>query len=348
MGNQSKRESKRGRDYSLDFLRGSAVFFMVITHVGGLFYFDKGTILDGLIWWGATVCFTIFLFVSAAVTGLLAKKDRLDSKKLLSRALYFLVMYFVVGIFIVFIEKWGDNSIGDLLDVLLFVEIPEFVEFLLAFVIFSLFVAAVPSFIKKIARSPLLSLIISLVIYVGAVLLHPVEVENAFLRLIKSLTVGHEGMHTFGVLAYLPVWTGGLVWGYYSVSMVHKKKERALSFALAGLSVLQVILIFSGFGEWNRWPPSIVFILYGLIFCVFVLRFYKSIARLGLVNRFLVHLGNYAFPYYYYHLVVIFVMGLILRWPSLNILLTLILVVIAFFVAWLGVIAENRLSKGDS
>jgi peptidoglycan/LPS O-acetylase OafA/YrhL len=344
MGNQSKKR----RDYSLDFLRGSAVLFMVITHVGGLFYFDKGTILDGMIWWGATVCFTIFLFVSAAVTGLLARKDKLSSNKLLSRAIYFLLMYFIVGIFIVIIEGWGDVSINNVLEVLLFVEIPEFVEFLLAFVIFSLLVVAVPTFVKKIAGSPLLSLTISLVIYAGAAFLHPIQVENGFLRLIKSLTVGYEGMHTFGVLVYLPVWTAGLVWGYYSVEADPVKKKSILSYVLAVLSVLQIILIFSGLGEWNRWPPSVVFILYGLIFSVFVLRFYESIARLNIVNRFLIHLGKYAFPYYYYHLVVIFILGLVFKWPILNISLTVILIIFAFFVAWLGVVVENRLSKGNN
>ena len=116
------------RDYSLDFLRGLAVIFMVITHVFALFYKGPNPIMDWFIWWGATVCFTTFLFIFSVLYGLKLSKGGLDVKKELKRFGVILAGYYLIGFWVSLF--WGEQTP---LEVLLFIKQPEFVEFIIAF-----------------------------------------------------------------------------------------------------------------------------------------------------------------------------------------------------------------------
>ncbi|MCA9390506.1 DUF1624 domain-containing protein [candidate division WWE3 bacterium] len=85
------------RDLSIDILRGFAVLFMIVTHSIVLFYSGTARLLDFWVWWGATICYSSFLFAFSAVYGMKLSNGNIDPLKHLKRATILFIGYYLLA-----------------------------------------------------------------------------------------------------------------------------------------------------------------------------------------------------------------------------------------------------------
>ncbi|HLD96614.1 MAG TPA: heparan-alpha-glucosaminide N-acetyltransferase domain-containing protein [Patescibacteria group bacterium] len=90
---EDKSETKPIRDLSIDFLKGTAVLFMIVTHVNAFFYDGRLPWLNFWTWWGATICFISFVFAYGLGYGTRLARGPLDRKSTLKRLFTLLTGY---------------------------------------------------------------------------------------------------------------------------------------------------------------------------------------------------------------------------------------------------------------
>jgi peptidoglycan/LPS O-acetylase OafA/YrhL len=347
---QERKDKRQKRDGSLDFLRGSAVFLMVITHINGVFLADTSHWLDGLTWWGATICFTVFLFVSGAVSGILLFNDKLRKRSLFRRSLQLLMVYLILGLLIVIINaQFLSDGLGttgdDIVDFLLFLRIPLFIEFILSFSVYSLLTAIFSKQLKRLVKRPLLFLTGAIIIFGLSKSFFEIQVDNIFLSRIKSLLVGHNSEHVFGVFSYLPVWTIGLLWGYWKNKFKRKKRNVILGVTFIVTILMWAILYISEWSVWNRWPPTLFLFLYGFIYIIGTFLIYPLICKLRFLDKAFQYFGRYALQFYYYHVAIIIFVGSLLEFEKVAPRAVLVLIFLVFILCIVLNKAETRVKK---
>lgn len=327
----------RTRDRSLDFLRGLAVFLMILTHVNAVFYNKTGTLLDGVTWLGATVCFTMFLFVSGVIMGMSldggdaqknqkAQKSEVGQKiqqnvpgtrhmpsnlsNKLGRTVNFIILYYVLALFVTWITDGLRISHDEIIAILSFQTMPEFTEFLTPFALYAVLFFIIRRWAGRWVIQGWVLLGISLVAYVFARVVSPIEESGAVLTAFKNLFTGNGQLHRFGVLAYAPVFNLALYWGFLRKTYGERTRKWELLGGIAGVTTI-VLLVISGISTWHRWPPSPVFLLYGISLSLLVLWAYPYIVKLKMVREFLEKIGEKALHFYVFHIVMIEILWLL-------------------------------------
>ena len=148
--------------------------------------------------------------------------------------------------------------------------------------------------LNKLLKWPIVLILISFIIYVVAGRLYTLDGGGNFLTVVKTLMVGNGHTHSYGVLSYFPVFVFGFVSGG-----IQKNSERSADKLLIPLlfilcSIVFVFLRISGFSLWYRFPPSVLFLLYGIIYSFAVLLLYNYIKKASILNRYFVFLGKRA------------------------------------------------------
>lgn len=310
--NKNHKSTKTKRDPSLDLVRGVAVSLMILTHVSGLFYGGSTGIIDFFTWWGATVCFTMFLFVSASTVGIKIQLGKVDKKRILKRFFSLMLIYYTTA-YVLSIIRFGDNgSLSTLINVLLFREIPEFTEFMLAFIMFSLIILLLPKQIMKLFIDLRVILPISLLLYVLAQLWYTTTIGNSDHSILRALLVGDDNLHTFGILSYMPVYGLGLWWGGELMKgEIYPYKKAIIAFGLTfGTFLLLNIFALS---EWVRWPPSPLFLLYGIGFSWSLILLTRLFKKLDLLFTTVTYLGMNALLYYMIHIILLYIMAFFIK-----------------------------------
>ena len=307
------------RDTSLDFLRGNAIFFMILTHVIVLHYQGDNPTIQFFSWWGGTVCFTIFLFVFSAVIGLKLAAGKFNVWRELLRSLILLIGYYVVAIWVYFFNEGHVDSatISRIPDILTLRLQPEYVEFIIAFMLFVwLAVALKPAWIWLVQRSiPWLLVVVA--VYVWSTVLYQYDWGGGYAEIIKAQLVGDPARHTFPVLAYFPIFALGMWWGYF----IKSTKATALIWGgvgfittfgtLVALLTLRILPI-------ERWPPTLSFMLIGLSYAFFIITLYPILRFIPLVPRFIRFVGRHPFEYFLYHLILLLPFRPMLNLRTLN------------------------------
>ncbi|MCA9397283.1 DUF1624 domain-containing protein [candidate division WWE3 bacterium] len=313
------------RDYSLDFLRGLAVIFMIITHVIAIFYTGNNNIIDWFEWWGATICFTTFLFVFSVLYGLKLSKDTIDTTKQVKRFVTILISYYAIALWVSLFYK--DYSITN---ILLFVEQPEFTEFIITFGWYILIISLFQKQLKPLLNRPLTLFIIGILLYSSSLFLYNSETSNLFTSLIKSQLVGYNNWHTFGVLTYSPVFFMGLWWGntiLHDSSSHSHKISKMIATITAGLLLLTYFFQLS---TWHRWPPSALFLLYGIAFCWIIVTVWPYVKTWYLITSPILSVGQKALTYYFGHLIILMPLILVIPTESVPAIETAMLVIAIF------------------
>lgn len=304
-------QQTKSRDYSIDILRGSAIIFMIITHVNALFLQGKPQPLDTLTFWGATVCFTIFLFCFGYVYGNKISQNKFHPMLALIKALQILLAYYVSAYAAqIFLNK--GITIDQTLKILTFQILPEYTEFILAFVIYLLLMSVTWRVLKKLLDHTLLFVILGFTVYFLANTLYKIDLGNNYFTDIKSLLVGNLDWHRFGILSYFPIFVLGLVWGKISISQVFTTKKRlyiVLSALTFSITLFYLFDRLPSIGEpittWLRWPPSLKFFTYGTIYISLVLALSPIINKLSLVNKIFYFLSKHSLAYFVLNVFVI-------------------------------------------
>jgi hypothetical protein len=329
---------------------------MVVTHVGALFYPGANRFLDAGIWWGATVCFTVFLFCSAAVYADKLRRGNLDVGRTLRRVGILFAGFYLSALVVKLLWAGGFHGVEDIVKFLFFIDIPEYTEFLIAFPLYALLLLAMQAYFKRLLKIWPVLILLSIGVYAFSRLLYGFDWGGGYLDVVKGLLVGNSDWHRFGLLSYFPVYAVGLTYGYYRVYLESVKNRRAIVMAVscAALSLIYVLATHVAGDTWNRWPPSVSFLLIGLIYTSAILALWDFLKRAPFVirccdtlelapGRFIrmnAFLGRSIQSFYIYHLIIVFaalyVMGSSVRselavW-GLILALTIITAALTYFI----------------
>lgn len=263
----------KNRDSSIDFLRATAIVLMTITHVNALLYIGKNPLLDIFTSAGATLCFSIFLFCSAYIIGLkIQSSDSLNIKNIIKRIVEIYFAYLVLGILITFVFE-NSISFSKIVDIALLKYVPEFVEFLISFILFSLLPLFFYKKIKYLMSKPLLFIIVSIFVYIIGLVVYNLISNHSYpdiIRIPLENIFGYKSLHRFPLTFYFPIYVFGILLSKYN-------SKKILISIIVISSVLMISLLKLDLSHWHRWPPSIFFLLYGYVFIPFLLLICKML-----------------------------------------------------------------------
>ena len=296
---EKKPESKPARDLSIDFLKGTAVIFMILTHVNAFFYSGRLPGLNFWTWWGATICFVTFVFAYGLGYGTRLTQGPLDRKNTLKRLFTLLAGYFAVAAPVYLIWFGNPPTLAGLVKVFLIQEIPAFTEFMLAFFFFGILLILFEKWITAALRRIWVLPVVGLVSYIAAVIIYSVPVNNYYLANLKGLFFGNLDWNRWGVLSYFIIFSFGLTLGYH---LLKSNRRRAWQFGLFAVSSAIVFLLSqTGFYS-ERWPPSVLYLAWGLAYSLGTLVAWDVVLpRARRIVAPIVRIGHFALDYFIIH-----------------------------------------------
>lgn len=267
------------RDVKIDLLKSIACVLMSFVHINSLFYSEKG-LLDSITFLGATVCFSMFLFAISFIQGRkMQGKTLLTWKKVLRSSLSIYVAYLFLGFISILIFK-PEFEFIDIVQMAVFAYLPNYVEFLVAFIFFYVFakLAYVP--LRKGIEKPyiLISFVISA--FAVSMVCSKIDVVNPLLYWLQKHLFGSftTGVHSFPLFPYMPIYISGLLLSKYGGKVVYAW--------VGSLSFLALVLLEPlGGREWYRWPPSLAFVLYGLLFISLLMFLFEYVKESNILQK---------------------------------------------------------------
>lgn len=264
--------------------------------------------------------FTVFLFLSG--TGMFLSYLRPDisneefagkKAKIPHKAFKLLLSYYLI-VLIGYLPELLDSNVDILsriIRLILFVDVPNYVEFLLPFIFFYLLIYYLRPLLKNITNSLFLTLVMGIGLYALGMFLYKVDVPNEFL-FIKSIFVGHSDWYRFPILQYSIVFLLGAYWGKLIAFKDYAKEVRLKNGLMAFIGLLTLVVLvaanlYPSMGlDIVRWPPSITFILIGLSYTSILLFIIEKLVGNG-ESKVVSFIGQNLFDYYIVHLVLLFI-----------------------------------------
>ncbi|MBU0660783.1 hypothetical protein KKG22_01230 [Patescibacteria group bacterium] len=288
------------RIHGLDFLRGVAIFFMLVTHINAVFITKGNYALDKLSWFGATCCFSAFLFCFAFIYGKQITANKWDTKKQWKRFGQIILVYYISALLAAFF-LYPPLSLAETGEILILKHIPLYTEFILAFALYILLIIPFRPVLKQIRRFPIAAIILSIFVYVLSRWLYTIDVPTWFVT-TKALFVGDAHMHTFGVLSYAPIFMLGFLFG----ALKDNAYKKNLLYTLFGLSSIAAsILRLTDYSLWYRFPPSSLFLLYGVAYILGLLLLYPYLKKIRPLHQYMLFLGQNALNIFILNIIVI-------------------------------------------
>jgi hypothetical protein len=330
------------RESALDFLRGVSVLAMMIAHALFFFYTGGNIILTTLARTGNIISFTIFLCISGASTyySYLVEPQAPPGQtgKVLKRMFYILLGYYLVA-FVARADTLTTLAYPELgrkiVSILLFQDVPNFTEFLIPFMIFSMLVLLFRPIVRHIASSFWLTLFVSAGIYAIGYALYPVELAAPW-QAIKALIAGDQALLYFPILQYAPVYLFGLMIGHFMQR--HPAKETREKAAFLGSLALVVVILGGTFlstqyslpllDPLKRWPPSVSFMAIGVATALILFVLYSYLSSFSRINAFwqtINYIGRDAFDLFVVHILLLFLYKYTLHYQTPNALIALTL-----------------------
>lgn len=307
------------RILEVDLLRGLAVLLMVFAHFVAFSHLGEGTILHSIRWLGDTICFSIFLFVSGVssyIAYIDVEKIKWQSKKkrLLKRLGFILIGYYIVA-FISSIENLlilESSKFIYTLKILTFIESPDYTEFLVAFILFGLIIYFFKPVIKNCLSNSKLIILIPCIFYLIGSLMFYVEFTPNIVH-FSAYLFGYKDLYRFPIFQYLPIFWAGLLCGQSFVQNVNRKirKQYIIGGLLTSLGLLLFLYLFPKllkfpyYEDFQRWPPSLSFILVGYISIFGLILFFSCFRHMigEKCSKILRYFSFKAFHLYIIHIV---------------------------------------------
>ncbi|MFC1780555.1 acyltransferase family protein [Patescibacteria group bacterium] len=314
-----KTKIKNKREVSLDMLRGIAVLLMVLAHTIAFVYTGENSFLNSVKKFGDTVCFTIFLLVSGASSYLayirVANTKWKQKKKVLIRRLVKLLLgYYLVAL----ISSLSDFSfpissdwLENMFQILFFIKVPGYTEFLLPFIFYGFIIVIAWERIKKLLKNKDLLISIGILTYTFGFLLYNLSIPD-FLIPLKALLIGHENMYRFPLFQYFWVFLAGLWLGEFFNGYRKQKLNALLKITFTLFVILSLTLLIKPLAsfpyneEFQRWPPSISFIVIGISFaftCLALIKIKIKQVSLDFIKNTFSYFGKSAFFIYIVHII---------------------------------------------
>lgn len=266
----------------IDLLKGLAVILMSFVHVNSLLFVEPFGVLDDLTFIGSTVCFIIFLFAFSFLQGKKLLEGKIDSlSKILKKIATLYIWYLILGICSVLLHK-GGVTIFQIIEIGLLKSLPLYVEFLIAFIWFTILIKIFGKIIIKLLEYPYILFISALVIYAAGMFMFNIEAHSDLLIWFKMHFVGNFDTHVFPVFQYMPVYIVGILMARYG------NQKKYLGFAIFCVSILIILSVFS-LSVWYRWPPSILYLVEGILFVfasLYIFEYIKNVRTLNFIKTF--------------------------------------------------------------
>lgn len=266
----------------IDLLKGLAIILMSFVHVNSLLFVKPFGVLDDLTFIGSTVCFVTFLLAFSFLQGKKLLAGKIDSwRKIFTKISLLYLWYIVLGIFSTLLHN-GDITLPQVIEIVLLRNLPLYVEFLIAFIWFTIFIKIFGKTIIKLFNYPYILFIFSLVIYTLGMFLFNIEVNSNLLVWLKMHLVGNLDTHVFPVFQYMPVYILGILMAK------HGNRKKYLGFAILCVCILIVLSVFN-LSVWYRWPPSILYLVEGILFVfasLYIFECIKNVRTLDFIKIF--------------------------------------------------------------
>lgn len=320
------RSSKRL--FEIDVLRALAIVLMVFTHVAIYFYNYSNPLFSNLADFGGWVCFSIFLFDSAAALPISYARHGAAHlrKSLLRRAILFYFLYLFVGILYSPIHTTGE-FIPTFISIALLQSIPIFADFILAFVAFFL-VGWLVSFILANPRRLIFVWIASWGTLILGYYLSFIEISQKVAP-YSSIFVGHPEIHRFPIAQYLLIFMSGILF-----TVLHSQLEKHTNAFMTLCFFLAVSFIALQTTGFERWQTSPGFILFGLSFIVLLLALGNLTRRVfvnmhQLIDEPIIFISKDAIGVLIVHLFVLWALEMAFHY-SFTALTTIVITIIVF------------------
>ncbi len=274
---------------------------MIITHVNAFFYNSQAAWLNTLTWWGATICFVTFVFSYGIGYGRKLSNGGIDKRKTVKRLAALALGYYLVAGW-TYLVWWGNPpQLSGLLRVFLLMDMLAYTEFMLPFVLYGLIVLFLDKFLTKLLEKKWLALV-GIVLYILARYLYTLDWGGTTATALKGILVGNGDLNRWGLLSYFVVFAFGLTWGYQFLRSHHRPSfQKAVFIALAALVLL---LNFLGFNI-ERWPPSVLYLAYGLAYSFGVLSLWPILQRLPKLLEPILFMGRHALDFFIGHTLIV-------------------------------------------
>ncbi len=313
--------TQKKREYSIDIIRGIAVFLMILAHAIDFYHDGSNTFLRFIVMCVNVIVFTVFLFLSGAITSLVylhRPKTKKLTRSILKRVIVLLISYYILA-FISQLDKFYIGSLSDKLNLIFntftLKIVPSYTEFLIPFIIFSLTVIPFSKILDKTSKHLSITIIASVLFYVAGYTLYQLNLPE-YLSPWKAILSGHDNVYRFPILQYSPIFFLGLRFGKWLIDNPNPK-ERRFFFGISTLSLFSVfcfiLIIYLSLSLdkteiLRRWPPSLIFLLIGLVSttAIFYLLFKKrELKKQPFIRDFLLLLGQNAFALYCAHIAIL-------------------------------------------
>lgn len=322
------------REFTLDILKSIAVVLMSFVHVNSLLYSGNG-ILDKITFLGATVCFSVFLFSIGFVNGKKMEEKKEDSwAKVLKKTFWIYIVYIIFGVFSFFLVK-KSISLKDAFSIALLQNLPEYTEFLVSIMFFTIFSKLIFKPFQRLLNKPYILIELSLLFFIVGSILCTIDLSQPVLIWFQKHLVGLEdGTHVFPVFQYLSIYIMGILFAKY-------KSKITYSWVFSLSFLFLVVLMALGAPGWYRWPPSLNFMLYGIIFISFLMFILDFIKEKPFLKYFTVF-GRNSFLSFLILTTATFLLTLFVKTPSDSQLLLWVLNIGVLLVTYLSIYSLKK------
>lgn len=255
------------RDHHLDIVKGLAVISMSFVHVNIFFLNQHNFILDNITKWGAISCFSAFLLISGILVGKsISKGKKPNWFKIIKRTSFIYIVYLIIGLLSWYVAE-GSLTISEIDNIIILRELPLLSEYLVNFLILSLLFKIGYGCFKKVSKSIVFTILLSIGIYLLGQYLYSIQLlDNVW---FKGLFVGIGDYHYFPLFQYLPVYLLGVYLG-------RKGNDKYYIFAFISVLVGYVMFKLFNISFWRRFPPSPLFLLESLLLPLSILALLKA------------------------------------------------------------------------
>lgn len=261
----------------IDLLKGLAIILMSFVHVNSLLFVEPFGILDDLTFIGSTVCFVAFLFSFSFLQGKKLLAGKTDSwRRIFKKIFQLYICYLLLGALSILLHNEG-ITLSQIIEIGLLKSLPLYVEFLIAFVWLTIFIKIFGKAIIKLFKYPYILFIFSLVIYALGVFLYNIELHGALLIWFKMHLVGNLDTHIFPLFQYMPVYVLGILMAKYG------SQKKYLGFSILFVCILIILTVFN-LSVWYRWPPSILYLIEGMLFVFIFLYIFGCLKSVKILN----------------------------------------------------------------
>jgi hypothetical protein len=307
------------RNLTIDTLRAFAIILMLITHINGLLSNSTNSFISLLTHIGATVSYIAFLFCFAYIQGIQLNQKKVSATKSIKKGLILLFWYYVTAVLAQYLltQTLTFTQTAQIFSLQIF---PEYTEFLIPYALLTFLLPLLQNFYKFSTQNIYRTVLIGLLLYIIGSFISSIYLNSTILNSYIALIAGSKELHTFGLLSYAIPYLLGIYAGRNS--MTNQK-------LFNGISAITVVLVcillnVTNISSWQRWPPSVYFILYGLAFIFIILTIAHIFYQNELISKSILFLSTNTLTIFILNVIIIMIISLYVGKNSLDTTLTLV------------------------